>query len=115
MNYSEEILSCATELEGILRNYLECNRTEFGVKANDKLRSIDWKSPINFALGVCYANSKKDPKVKEEIDFFLGEELEGQSIADVIENYENYGIVSKDAALEKVKTIIGKLKKILEV
>lgn len=67
---SQNILNCANKLEGILRKYLHCNYNEFGVKANDNLIEFDWKSPINFALGYCYAQSNKDPKVKKNIDFF---------------------------------------------
>lgn len=86
MDNQNKVLEYANKLEHILCHYLECDYTEFGVKANDNLTRYNWQSPINFALGYRYASSNKDPKVKADIDYFLGNVLEGQSIGDVVEN-----------------------------
>ena len=113
MDNQNKVLSSANKLENLLRRYLECEFTEFGVKANDNLTRYDWQSTINFALGYRYASSNKDPKVKEEIDYFLGNELQGQSIGDVVKEYEYYGYDSKEAALEYIDKTIEHLEKIL--
>lgn len=113
MDKENKVLDYAIKLEGILRRYLQCDYTEFGVKANDNLIKYDWKSPINFALGYRYASSEKDPEVKKKIDNFLGNEFEGQSIGEILEKYEYYGYDSKDAALEYVQKVIDDLEKIL--
>lgn len=49
MDNQNKVLEYANKLEHILRHYLECDYTEFGVKANDNLTRYDWQSPINFA------------------------------------------------------------------
>lgn len=113
MDNQNNALYYANKLEGILRRYLGCEYNEFGVKANDKLTRYDWKSPINFALGFCYASSNKDPKVKEDIDYFLGNELEGQSIGDIVDQYDYYGFDSKEAAFEYIDKTIDRLNEIL--
>ena len=113
MNEQNRLLNCANKLEGILRKYLDCHYTEFGVKANDNLLRYDWKSPINFALGCRYGSSGHDSKVKEDIDYFLGNELQGQSIEDVVKKYEYYGFETEEAALNYIDETIEHLQKIL--
>lgn len=107
------VLNHANKLEGLLRGYLNCHYTEFGVKANDNLLSYDWRSPINFALGYRYASSNNDQHVKEAIDYFLGNELQGQSISDIVEQYEYYGFDSVNEALNYIKHTIENLRMIL--
>ena len=104
------VLEKANRLEGVLRNFLHCDYTEFGVKANGHLDDNDWKSPINFALGYKYALS---PKMKEEIDYFLGNVLIGNSIGEIVKNYEWYGFNSKSETFKKIDDIIEELEKIL--
>lgn len=113
MDSQNKILDYANKLEGLLCKYLECNYTEFGVKANGNLIDHDWKSPINFALGYRYASSNKDPKVKEDIDYFLGNTLDGNNISDIVKNYKNYGHASPEAALEYIGKTIEALEEIL--
>lgn len=113
MDNQNKVLEYANKLEHILCHYLECDYTEFGVKANDNLNRYNWQSPINFALGYRYASSNKDPKVKADIDYFLGNVLEGQSIGDVVEKYEYYGYDSPEAAFEYIDKTIEQLRKIL--
>lgn len=113
MDNQNKVLDYATKLENILRHYLGCGYTEFGVKANDNLTRYDWQSPINFALGYRYASSNKASKVKEDIDHFLGNVLVGQSIGDVVEKYEYYGYDSPEAAFEYIENTIEQLRKIL--
>lgn len=113
MDKQNRVLNYANKLEGILRQYLNCGYNDFGVKANDNLASDDWQSPINFALGCRYGSSNKDPQVKEDIDYFLGNELQGQSIGDVVEQYEYYGFETKEAAFKYIDETIERLKEIL--
>ncbi len=113
MAKQNSVLDYANKLEGILRQYLNCGYNDFGVKANDNLTTDDWQSPINFALGCRYGSSNQDPKVKEEIDNFLGNELQGQSIGDVVEKHEYYGFDTKEAAFEYIDETIEHLSKIL--
>ena len=113
MNEQNDVLHYATKLENILRQYLNCGYNDFGVKANGKLADKDWRSSINFALGCRYGSSNQDPKVKEDIDYFLGNELEGQSIGDIVEQYEYYGFDTKEAAFEYIDKTIERLREIL--
>lgn len=113
MNKQNSVLYYANKLEGILRQYLNCGYNDFGVKANDNLANEDWRSPINFALGCCYGSLNQDPKVKEDIDYFLGNELKGQSIGDIVKQYEYYGFDTKEAAFEYIDKTIERLKEIL--
>ncbi|WP_188400209.1 hypothetical protein [Sporomusa sp. GT1] len=113
MSKENTVLNYANQLEGLLRKYLNCHYTDFGVKANDNLTKSDWKSPINFALGHKYAISNNDPKVKESIDFFLGNDLQGESIGDIIERYEYYGFNNVEDAYKYIKDAIANLEKIL--
>lgn len=78
----QEGLKIANRLEGILTKYLDCNWSNFGVKANNDLLRYDWKSPINFALGVSYERNRY---LKNDIDLFLGNTLMYNSIEDVID------------------------------
>ena len=99
----EEIL--ANKLEMILRKFLDCNYLEFGVKANDNLLKNDWKSPINFSLGVLYG---KKPELKDEINNFICNLLIANSIMDFVSQYENRG-----EALFELEKLIIKLEKLL--
>ena len=108
-----DLLSVANKLEGLLRRYLNCDYTEFGVKANDNLLSYDWKSPICFALGHKYAQSHNDKKTKDEIDTFLGNTLQGQNVSDLVDRYEYYGFDTKEDALKAAENIIKSVEKIL--
>ena len=101
------------KLEGILREHLSCNYTEFGVKANGHLEE-DWRSPINFALGYKYASSKRNLSIKDQIDYFLGNIIEGNSAKDLVQNFDEYGYESKENALDKVGKIIDEVEKILK-
>ena len=107
-------LDLANTLEGILREHLDCHYTDFGVKANDNLLRYDWKSPINFALGHCYALSNHDSNVKEKIDGFLGDTLIGNHIEDLIQHHEYYTLDSEEDAYDRIEYIINELKRILE-
>lgn len=113
MDNHNKVVSYANELEYMLREFLECDYDEFGVKANDNLICDDWQSPINFALGFRYALSNKDPKVKENIDYFLGNELYGESIGDVVEQYEFYGFESQEEAYRYIDATLKDLRNIL--
>lgn len=113
MNTKNDVLGCATRLEGILRKYLNCGYNDFGVKANDNLASVDWKSPINFALGCRYGEQKFNESSKEIIAYFLGNELKGQNIGDLISNYEYYSFDTVDDAYSYVNETIKNLEKIL--
>lgn len=113
MNENNRVLELANELERILRKYLECNYVDFGVKANDNLASFDWKSPINFALGYKYAKSNNSHEVKEKINDFLGDVIKGNSIEDIVKNYEFYEFGTKDDAYAYVESTIDSLNKIL--
>lgn len=100
------LLSKANKLEGILRSFLECNYNEFGVKANNKLLKDDWKSPINFALGVLY---ERKPELKSEIQNFLGNIFYiGYSIEDAYNQFDN-----ENESLEYIETVIESLEKLL--
>jgi len=111
----DKVLKYGNILEGILRSYLKCGYHEFGVKSNDNLTQYDWRSPINFALGYKYAQSNNDEKVKREIEYFLGNVLIGNSISDVINQYEYDDHSNEDEAYEKVENIIAELDKILKL
>lgn len=96
----------ADRLEGILRNFLNCHYSEFGVKANNTLLEYDWNSGINFALGVLY---ERNPNLKDEINDFLGNVLYfGSSIQDVIKKCED-----ENEGIAKVKEIIDKFEALL--
>lgn len=98
----------ADRLEGILRRFLNCHYTEFGVKANNLLLKYDFKSPINFALGVLYG---KKPELKQEINNFISNRLVGgNSIESFIDEYEN-----KEAGIKEVESILDELEKLLMV
>ena len=103
----------ANRLEGILRSYLKCDYDDFGVKANGNLDHGDWVQPIAFALGDKYASSDRDEEIKEQIDYFLGNTLEGKHISDLISNYAYYGYESEQEAIDKVKHIIDEVERLL--
>ena len=113
MNENNKVSDLSNQLEGILRKYLDCHYTDFGVKANDNLASRDWKSPINFALGYKYAKSNNSPEVKDAIDYFLGEVFYGENIGDIIKNYEDYGFDTEKDAYAHVEDTLKSLQKIL--
>lgn len=113
MNEQNTVLDCANKLEGILCKYLNCGYNDFGVKANDNLTRGDWKSPVNFALGHRLASSNNDSLVKESIDYFLGNDFQGQSIGDIVERYEYYGFDSINDAYVYINETIDKLSEIL--
>ena len=102
----------AQRLEGILRKHLDCHYLDFGIK-NDNLLRYDWKSPVNFALGHRYAISNHDSKVKEDIDYFLGNIFIGEHIEDVINRHDHYGLESQENALNRVEEIITEIKRLL--
>ena len=112
---ADKALEKATKLECILRRFLECHYSDFGVKANDDLLNQDWRSPMNFALGFKYSKSDKNPTVKKEIGYFLGNVLIGRNIDDIIKNYEREGLTSEEEAYEKVDEIIDEFEKILKM
>nr|DAY09311.1 MAG TPA: hypothetical protein [Caudoviricetes sp.] len=98
----------ADRLEGVLRNFLNCHYSEFGVKANNTLLEYDWNSGINFALGVLY---ERNPDLKDEINDFLGNVLYfGNSIQDVINKCEdeNEGIAKVIEIIDKFEALLGK-------
>ena len=95
-----DLLSVANKLEGLLRRYLNCDYTEFGVKANDNLLHK-------------YAQSHNDKKTKDEIDTFLGNTLQGQNVSDLVDRYEYYGFDTKEDALKAAENIIKSVEKIL--
>ena len=113
MNENNKVLELANKLEGILRKYLDCHYTDFGIKANGNLTTYDWKSPINFALGHKYAKSNNSPEVKEAIDYFLGNDLEGKSIGDIVEHYEYYDFKTENDAYAYIENTINHLNEIL--
>lgn len=110
-----DVLRCANKLEGILREYLGCHYTEFGVKANGDLDHTDWQSPINFALGCRYQESGRDPQVKKEILDFLGNQLWGPNMGDIITRYDYYNFASVEEAYQYLEKTIDELRRILGV
>ncbi len=108
-----KVLELANRLESILKGYLNCGYNDFGVKANGFLDASDWKSAVCFALGDKYASLNRNNDAKQQIDFFLGNIFEGNSIADLIDNYEYYGYKSQEEAYIKVDNIIDEIERIL--
>ncbi|MBR8702307.1 hypothetical protein IX317_002234 [Fusobacterium sp. DD29] len=103
----DSYLDTANRLESILRKYLDCHYSDFGIKANNNLLKYDWKSPINFALGVLYERNRD---LKHDIDSFLGNELyEGQSIEEVVANYP-----TPEEGLARVNEIIDLFEALLK-
>ena len=115
MDKSDTVRGYANELEGVLRNYLNCHYTEFGVKANGNLDSSDWKSPVNFALGYKYAESNNDPAIKQEIDYFLGNDFYGENMGDIVGRYNYYNFNSENDACNYIKRTIDNIKRILSL
>lgn len=113
MDKQKGVLYYAQKLESILRKYLNCEYGDFDVKANDNFTMGNWQKSIIFALGCRYGSSQQDPKVKEDIDYFLNMELIGKNIGDVVERYEYYGFDTKEAAFDYISETIEHLKKIL--
>ena len=109
-----EILERANKLERVLRDYLQCNYTDFGVKANGRLDTQDWLSPVNFALGFKYAESGSNSDVKEWINDFLGNRFYGLNMNDLVSNFDEYGFKTKEKALEYIDDIIEELTRILD-
>lgn len=109
-----KVIDIGNRLENILKEFLNCEYNDFGVKSNDNLCNSDWKSPINFALGYRYALSNQDPSVKESIDYFLGNSFIGENIGDVIHEHLYYGLDTKEDAISKVNSIIDELENILK-
>lgn len=112
---NDKITELATTLEGVLRNYLNCHYTDFGIKANDNLINNDWKSPVYFSLGHKYAMSNNSPEIKRKIDDFLGNDFIGKNIKDIIDNYSYYDFEDTTEAYNHIEYIIDSLKKILSL
>lgn len=115
MSRKKNVLDYANELEWLLCDYLDCGRVDFGVKANGCLDSTDWKSPVNFALGHKYAKSNNNPIVKQEIDYFLGNEFQGECIGEIIQRYNYYGFNSPNDAYDYIETTIDRIREILSL
>lgn len=105
----------AMKLESILRDYLKCGYNDFRVKANDWLKDTDWSSAVYFALGCKYGELGKSEEVKEKIDYFLGNDFWGDSITDIVINFNSYGFVSKESAYEYINNTINKIDKLLKL
>ena len=60
-----------------------------------------------------YGKSNNDPKVKETIDNFL-EIFTGNSINDIVKNFEYYNLNSTKEAYQKIEDIINELEKVLK-
>lgn len=110
-----DVLDLANRLEGILRRYLNCGYDEFGVKANGNLNEGDWGQPIAFALGDKYAASGRNEDLREQIDYFLGNTLEGKNISDLVSEYEYYGYNNQKEAFDKANEIIDEVERLLEL
>lgn len=106
-------LNKANELEGILRKTLNCGFGEFGVKANDTLLMFDWREGVIFALGYKLAESNNDQTLRDEIKNFLSESFKGNSIMDLIQQFEDYGFNSVEEAQDYVVNTISKIKELL--
>ena len=108
-----EALKYANKLEALLRQYLKCHYTEFGVKANGNLLSGNWQVPIALALGCKYGQSGFDSGIKEEVDSFLGNEKKKKNINDIVENYEYYNFSTKQEVYEYFENTIKRLRELL--
>ena len=113
MNQDNKLLNYANELEGLLRNYLHCDYTEFGVKANNNLIE-DWKSPISFALGYKLSESGNAQDIRTDIDSFLGNQIYAGSMQEIINKYEEYGFDSTDDADVYIQETINELRCLLQ-
>ncbi|WP_410689717.1 hypothetical protein [Campylobacter lari] len=100
----------SSNLEGILRNYLKCHYTDFGIK-NKLLLGQSWAKPINFVLGVKYAHATVQRK--NDIKYFLENELKGVNIKDLVERSEYYCLGNANEALKYISQIIQKINYLL--
>ncbi|HEB9286784.1 TPA: hypothetical protein RZK16_000394 [Campylobacter coli] len=98
------------KLEGILRKYLKCHYTDFGIK-NELLLGQNWTNPINFVLGVKYAHATVQRK--NDIKYFLENELKGVNIKDLVEHSEYYCLGNVNGALEYISQIVEKIQYLL--
>lgn len=99
MNISPS-LEVANKLENILRSYLDCHYNDFGVKANNNLLNIDWKRPINFALGVYYERNKDfkyKNDLKQNIHSFIEKISDYNSVEDVVN-----AVIEEELYLKKI-------------
>ena len=108
------VLELSIRLEGVLRTYLHCEYSDFGVKANGNIDSGTWKNPIWFALGHRLGKSGNDEKLKNEIDFFLDNELIGKNIGSIINDYAQEGFDSREEAIEEVERLIDEIERLLK-
>lgn len=67
-----------------------------------------------FALGCRYGELGRNSDVKEGIDRFLGDILEGTYISEFIIKYEYYGFKSQEEVFRKVDEIIGEVELLLD-
>lgn len=95
------------QLEGILRNSLNCRYLEFCTKS-DVLWNINWRSSIAFALGYKLA-LEDNPQRREEIDYFLGN-MKGECMRDLVENYSCHCFKSEEEAYAYIRDIIQRLR-----
>ena len=103
-------LELANRLEGVLKNYIHCDYTELGVKANDDLLK-DWRLPIGIALGCKLTSCDGSDRFK--INQFCGS-LQGAGIRDILEKHEYYGYESQDVAFNYIEKKIDELENILK-
>ena len=102
-NIGELLWDEANRLENLLRKFLNCHYTEFGVKANDTLLKYDWKSPINFALGALYI---KKPNLKSEIDNFIGNTLFDKN--SIMDTYKKEGFEAVKEVIDEFENLLKK-------
>lgn len=113
MSEKHDVRSLSNKLEGVLRRYLNCHYTEFGVKSNGNLDDGDWKFPVAFALGHLYGSSNNSEQAKKDIVYFWGNEFKGENIGDIVSRYEHYGFSTQDEAFDYVDKTIDKIQKLL--
>lgn len=102
-NIGDLLLDEANRLEKLLRKFLNCHYTEFGVKANDALLKYDWKSPINFALGALYI---KKLNLKSEIDSFIGNTLFDRN--NIMDTYKKEGFEAVKEVIDEFENLLKK-------
>lgn len=107
---NEKMLKLSFNLEGTLRNFLKCHYTDFGVK-NELLLGQNWTNPINFVLGVKYAHATVQRK--NDIKYFLENELMGVNIKDLVEHSEYYCLGNVNGALQYILQTINKISYLL--
>ena len=93
MNQDNKLMNYANELEGLLRNYLHCDYTEFGVKVSESGNAQD---------------------IRTDIDSFLGNQIYAGSMQEIINKYEEYGFDSTDDAYVYIQETINELRCLLQ-